>query len=248
MTQQIDVPGVGIVEFPDSMTDEQITSAIQNNIIPNYKNQTPAPAAAPAPVNNSQYNAPVSTFLANAINSATFGLPDYLNKTFTPETYAEGQRYQAANPMAANLGTATGEVAGYALPAGYGAVKGAQLGLRGAEALAGRFAPNLANLGKLADYAKLYGKSQAALTGATMGAQAGAALPGVLQGDPGRAVAAPELINQYANKLPAINHLGPVAGNIVPAVAGGAASIAQNMKDRMRMIMQYEAAKKVLGQ
>ena len=32
MPQRIDVPGVGLVEFPDGMSDEQITAAIQKNL------------------------------------------------------------------------------------------------------------------------------------------------------------------------------------------------------------------------
>ena len=46
MTQRIDVPGVGIVEFPDSMNDDQITNAIKTNIIPNYQSKT-APKEIP---------------------------------------------------------------------------------------------------------------------------------------------------------------------------------------------------------
>jgi hypothetical protein len=37
MPQLIDVPGMGAVEFPDGMSDEQIASAIQNNISPQPK-------------------------------------------------------------------------------------------------------------------------------------------------------------------------------------------------------------------
>ena len=44
MPQRIDVPGVGIVEFPDGMTDEQIVAAIQAN------NPTPKPASAASDV------------------------------------------------------------------------------------------------------------------------------------------------------------------------------------------------------
>lgn len=40
MTQQIDVPGVGLVDFPDTMSDEQITHAIKTNILPKYKTET----------------------------------------------------------------------------------------------------------------------------------------------------------------------------------------------------------------
>jgi hypothetical protein len=39
MSKQIDIPGVGVVEFPDSMSDEQITQSIQKNIIPKYSAQ-----------------------------------------------------------------------------------------------------------------------------------------------------------------------------------------------------------------
>lgn len=195
---------------------------------------------------NSRYkDAGISTFAANAVNALTFGLPDYLNKTFTPETYAEGQRYQAANPLAANLGTATGEAAGYVVPAGYGAVKGAQLGARGAAALAQRFAPELGNFANLG---KLYGKVQGGLTGATMGAQAGAALPGVVKGNPGEAVGAATVVDEFANKMPAINHLGGITGGIVPGIAAGAAGMSQELQNRIKMMMQYEAAKKAIGQ
>ena len=185
-------------------------------------------ADMPDAVDKKKYgNAPASTFAANTVNALTFGLPEYLSKTFTPESYAEIQQYQMANPMAANMGTATGEVAGFAVPAGYGAVKGAQLGLRGAEALLAKYGPNLGEL------ARLYGKSQAGLTGGAMGAQVGSAVPGVVSGDPGSAVAGPELINQYASKIPMINHLGALTGNIVPAIAGVAATGTQALKNQM---------------
>lgn len=202
--------------------------------------------ATPVAPDNSQYkDAGISTFAANAVNALTFGLPEYLNKTLTPATYAEGQKYQEANPLAANLGTATGEVAGFAIPAVGGAVKGAQLGVRGAEALAAKYGPALAaKFGpQVANIARGYGGLQGSITGATMGAQAGAALPGVVQGDPGQAVAAPSLINQYANKIPMINHLGALTGNIVPAAAAGAATATQSLRDKMRAL----AASKVIG-
>lgn len=193
----------------------------------------------PVAEDNSKYqNAGVSTFLANAVNSATFGLPDYLNKTFSPETYAETQKYVNANPMAATAG----DIAGYAIPTGAGAVKGAQLGGRVATGLAERFAPNIPAL------AKFYGQSQGGITGATMGAQAVSALPGVIQGNPGQAVAAPEVVNQYANMAPMINHLGGLTGHVVPAMAGVAATATQSMQDRIRDMMKYVAAKRVLGQ
>jgi hypothetical protein len=43
MGQRVDIPGVGIVDFPDTMTEADINSAIQNNIL-----KTPPAEAAPA--------------------------------------------------------------------------------------------------------------------------------------------------------------------------------------------------------
>jgi len=185
-----------------------------------------------AQLNENKYEShPISTFLANAVNSATFGLPDYLNKKFTPETYAEGQKYQQANPVAATAG----DVAGYVVPTGVGAIKGAQLGAKVATGLAERFAP------KIPELAKLYGQSQGAITGATMGAQTVAAAPGVMQGDPGRAVAGPTIVNQYANSIPMINHLGGATGLAVPAVAGYAAEQVRVQQERAKQQRQAQA-------
>src|SRR5258708_33064294 len=43
MPQHIDVPGMGIVEFPDGMNDDQIVAAIKQNMAPT----APPPQAAP---------------------------------------------------------------------------------------------------------------------------------------------------------------------------------------------------------
>jgi hypothetical protein len=43
MTKRIEVPGVGVVEFPDSMSDEQITNAIRTNIMPKYSAKAETP-------------------------------------------------------------------------------------------------------------------------------------------------------------------------------------------------------------
>ena len=165
---------------------------------------------------------PISTFAANAVNALTFGLPDYLNKKFTPETYAEGQKYQVANPMAANLGSTVGEAAGYAIPGGYGAIKGAQLGARGTGALLSKYAPDLSEGAK--QLFRLYGGAQGATAGGTMGAQIGAAVPGVVSGNPGQAVAAPELVNQATSQVPFFSQLSGITGHAVPLTAGVLAS------------------------
>jgi len=203
---------------------------------------------------------PISTFAANAVNALTFGLPDYLNKTFTPEDYSNAQFYNQANPMAANLGSTVGEAAGYAVPGAYGAVKGAQLGARGAGALLSRYAPDLS--AGIQQLGKLYGGIQGAATGGTMGAQAGAAVPGVIAGNPAQAVAAPELVNQVSKQMPFLSPLNGVTGHVVPAAAGAAASMVnstnkqysdmvrqnQAQQDQLDMAIRLKAAKKVLGQ
>lgn len=201
---------------------------------------------------------PISTFAANAVNALTFGLPDYLNKTFTPEDYSNAQLYNQANPMAANLGSTVGEAAGYAIPGAYGAVKGAQMGARGAGALLSRYAPDLSAGAK--QIGRIYGGAQGATAGGTMGAQTGAAVPGVIAGNPAQAVAAPELVNQATSQVPFFSQLSGITGHAVPAVAGAAASmvnstnkqysdyVRKNQEDQLTMAIRLKAAKKVLGQ
>ena len=55
MPQRIEVPGIGVVEFPDNMTDEQIVSAIQANVQPT---ETPK-AAPPAPTTMPGFAGPI---------------------------------------------------------------------------------------------------------------------------------------------------------------------------------------------
>jgi hypothetical protein len=207
---------------------------------------------APAAEDNSKYGGALNaagTFLANTVNSATFGLPDYLNKTFTPETYAEGQKYNQANPMAATAG----DIAGYVIPTGAGVIKGAQLGAkvvpalaRGAEYLAGKIVPNAAvsypTIGPaIREAANFLTQKTGAVGGGIIGAQTAAALPGVVHGNPAEAAAGGEAINNlpYTPNIP-----GPLQ-HAVPALGAGAASLTQDAYIKMRM--QYEAAMKALG-
>jgi hypothetical protein len=113
------------------MSKEVSADDLPDNIVPDDDLPDNLGVATPAPVNNDKYkDHGLSTYAANVVNSATFGLPDYLNKTYTPDTYAEGQRYNEANPLAANLGDITGKLVP-AVPAymagrkavGYGANK-----------------------------------------------------------------------------------------------------------------------------
>jgi hypothetical protein len=231
-----------------AVPEDDLPGAVSNKAVPAND--------LPGAVDNSKYqDHPISTFAAQAINSLTFGLPDYLNKTFTPDTYAETQKYVNANPLAANTGDIAGTVAGYAIPVGAGIRAGANIGARGAEMAVKKFAPEIAT-GQYAPLAKLYGRFTGATTGGTMGAQTAAALPGLVQGNPGQAVASAEMVNQYANQIPGASPLGGVTGHIIPGIigVGGEAynatkqAIAEkNKQDRIKMQMQYEAAKRVLG-
>lgn len=186
---------------------------------------------AAVPADNSKYkDNPVSTFAANAINSLTFGLPDYLNKTFTPETYAETQKYNEANPMAATAG----DVAGYVVPTGAGAIKGAQLGARvapkiaqGLEHLLGSATTSPKIINDISKYvATKFGQG----TGGILGAQTGAALPGVVQGDAAKAAAGAEAINN----LPYVPSLPGPAQHAVPALAVEAANAVNGGYQRVR--------------
>lgn len=47
MAQHIDVPGIGPVEFPDEMSDDQIAHAIQTQIIPQHQVEQVSPGGSP---------------------------------------------------------------------------------------------------------------------------------------------------------------------------------------------------------
>ena len=49
MPTQVDIPGIGIVEFPDGMTDDQISLAIKRDILKEEQAPVVAPQAAPEP-------------------------------------------------------------------------------------------------------------------------------------------------------------------------------------------------------
>lgn len=49
MPTQVDIPGIGIVEFPDGMTDDQISLAIKRDILKQEPTPVVAPQAAPEP-------------------------------------------------------------------------------------------------------------------------------------------------------------------------------------------------------
>lgn len=187
------------------------------------------PAARPVNAPIAPTESPLTTFAAKAVNAVGFGLPEYLEKKFQPERYAQSQQAMAANPQAARYGEMTGDVTALAVPAIGGLYKGAQLGGQAVNALSRRLAPELAT-GSVGQLGSLYGRAQGAATGGVMGAQLGASVPGVIQGKPEQSVAAAGLVNQYANMIPFTSPLNGATGNIVPAVVGGAGELAKSGK------------------
>jgi hypothetical protein len=228
------------------LNDEEL-EAIANNDYSKLSNATlqaisnqPAVKESAAPNDR-----PFTTFAAKAVNAVGFGLPEYLEKKFQPERAAQSQQIIAANPQAARYGEITGDVAALAIPAGAGLYKGGQLGSQAINALARRYAPEMAT-GSVGQLASLYGRAQGAATGGVMGAQLGASVPGIIQGKPEQSVAAASLVNQYANMIPGTSPLGGVTGNIVPAVVGGAGELARSQYNRLDQMIREAAAKKAL--
>lgn len=117
------------IEGPDDATDEQLQEQAAKLYAQHQQSQKEAPKEGPvAPESAAQ------TFASKAINAIGFGLPEYLDKRFGNPTAQgwqspeERQRIQeaaaAANPQAARYGELTGDVAGMAIPVGYGAKMG----------------------------------------------------------------------------------------------------------------------------
>ena len=111
-------------------TQEEIIKQAQSLYTPPAKEEA-KPAAKEGPVSP---ESPALTFASKAINAVGFGLPEYLDKKFGNPTSQgwqspeERQQIQAAaaeaNPNAARYGEITGDVAGMAIPVGYGAKAG----------------------------------------------------------------------------------------------------------------------------
>ena len=141
MTQRIDVPGVGIVEFPDSMNDDQITNAIKTNIIPNYQSKT-APKEIPIDRTKSSFDqaiqenpiiqglGAIGTGAGKTISNSIGGLIDLAGRgvgAISPNAGQAMQDFAAKNQALAEQQNApyqeqypilntTGQVAGYAAP------------------------------------------------------------------------------------------------------------------------------------
>lgn len=89
----VNIKGIGRVNFPDSMSQEQIIAAIEDDIIPQYKAEHPE---------NTNFFAPLQQGLVSAVQQVELGLGS-LGRT-DEETRAQAERNAAAN-KGANIKT-----------------------------------------------------------------------------------------------------------------------------------------------
>ena len=90
MPQSVDIKGVGIVSFPDEYTPEQIKTAIETDILPQF-NQQPTPAAQGGEVN------PPGTMVSRALKKA-------VTQPFTGAADALAQTGQTLSDIGQGLG------------------------------------------------------------------------------------------------------------------------------------------------
>ena len=183
MTQQIDVPGVGIVEFPDTMDDDQIANAIKTNIIPNYQEkkkpkEIPIDRTKPALEQALQENPLIQGLQAvgagagKTISNTIGGLIDLAGRgvgAISPDTGKAIQDFAAKNQALTNetqapyqeqypISSYAGQAAGYAVPY-LGALKGVKA-----------VAPVIPGVRAFANPATSLGRAgEATLAGATVG-------------------------------------------------------------------------------
>jgi hypothetical protein len=175
----------------------------------------------------------LETFISKAVNSATLGIPEYLDRTLggpaikngMPTWQSPAQRaaiQQAAaerNPDAA----VAGDIAGYAAPMAAGAkVIGGGLKYLGGRAL-GAVAPEAVTSAAASPLTSLVGGSLLPrATGGYMGTQLGAAAPDIIRGDLPAAVGTTSIMNEAVKGVP---YIGPTAGFIGSAVPLGISTL-----------------------
>jgi hypothetical protein len=181
MPKQIDVPGMGIVEFPDDMTDDQIVSAIQANSSQGNSQQTKTQQFLAGLTDE---NSPVS-FILGAGDSAANQMRNVANLapwTNLPEITPKSKG------TAYDLGGFAGEMAGFmgggiGLNAARKAAEAAPLIGKGAEWLGkSGLLPSMARLGS---GGAVYGgvmNPDDRMLGAALGGTVGAASPAIAKG------------------------------------------------------------------
>jgi hypothetical protein len=148
----VNVPGVGIVQFPDSTSQQDIVAAIERDIIPSTKQQAAPDKAPTAPTTLRDVGIAGASGVVGATKALTdvFGADNAasralgsastgLQEMYTPERLREMQYYQAKQEEAAKKGDITGEIG-----AAFEGIKAAPL--QGTVQAIGSLVPNLATL------------------------------------------------------------------------------------------------------
>ena len=112
--QRINIVGVGIVEFPDGMTQDQIANAIENDILPSIRANAPAPKApfsfADTALSLQQGTLGVAKSIADVFGADTAvskGMAEaqkHLSGLYTPERQKEIEYYRQQEEAAAKEG------------------------------------------------------------------------------------------------------------------------------------------------
>lgn len=107
MTKRIDVPGVGVIEFPAEMSDEQITNAIRNNIMPKYSARTETPTQT--------FGRSAASLADTALNTLT-GTMDIGARALARAYYGglRGKSTEEAERLAQSEGTSPKDIVGRA--------------------------------------------------------------------------------------------------------------------------------------
>jgi len=122
---RVNIPGVGLVDFPATMSDDEIAKAIQTNILPSLKT-APAPTDKPADFSAKETALALGQGIVGAGKSIAdvFGAENVasqalgkaqaaLGEQFSPERKAEMARREAIQKKAAESGSLTEEISAF---------------------------------------------------------------------------------------------------------------------------------------
>jgi hypothetical protein len=122
---RVNIPGVGLVDFPATMSDDDIAKAIQTNILPSLKT-APAPTDKPADFSAKETalalgqgivgagKSIADVFGAENVASQALGkVQTTLGEQFSPERKAEMARREAIQKKAAESGSLTEEISAF---------------------------------------------------------------------------------------------------------------------------------------
>lgn len=195
MPQQIDVPGFGVVEFPDGMSDDAIASAIKQNLAPGQMsvNNVVRAAAEGMPVVGgalNKLNAATNATLAPVVEPFLNPSADDIGRDGANWTERfkrslemqnrQSQQFEQQNPVTSKTAHVVGGVASMlplmrAMPAAFGIGGGSLLGRSAASAVTG------GALGGADAAVRSGGDPEQALSGLQTGAGLGFLAPGVGQ-------------------------------------------------------------------